>query len=62
MTFNITGGGIVKTNWKFKVSVLLVFFLSMMVGVSFAVEAVVEKEEVPGVIITKELIKTANIF
>ncbi len=51
-----------KTNWKFKVSVLLVFFLSMMVGVSFAVEAVVEKEEVPGVIITKELIKTANNF
>jgi OmpA-OmpF porin, OOP family len=52
----------VKTNWKFKVSVLLVFFLSMMVGVSFAVEAVVEKEEVPGVIITKELIKTADNF
>ncbi|MGB2690660.1 MAG: OmpA family protein [Desulfobacterales bacterium] len=51
-----------KTNWKFKVSVLLVFFLSMMVGVSFAVEAVVEKEEVPGVIITKELIKTADNF
>jgi OOP family OmpA-OmpF porin len=52
----------VKTNWKFKVAVLLVFFLSMMVGVSFAVEAVVEKEEVPGVIITKELIKTADNF
>jgi OOP family OmpA-OmpF porin len=52
----------VKTNWKFKVVVLLVFFLSMMVGVSFAVEAVVEKEEVPGVIITKEIIKTADNF
>lgn len=51
-----------KTNWKFKVFILLVFFLSMMVGVSFGVEAVVEKEEVPGVIITKELIKTADNF
>ena len=51
-----------KTNWKFKVVVLLVFFLSMMVGVSFAVEAVVEKEKVPGVIITKEIIKTADNF
>ena len=51
-----------KTNWKFKVVVLLVFFLSMMVSVSFAVEAVVEKEKVPGVIITKEIIKTADNF
>ena len=51
-----------KTNWKFKVVVLLVFFLSVMVGVSFAVEAVVEKEKVPVVIVTKELIKTADNF
>ena len=34
----------------------------MMVGVSFAVEAVVEKEKVPGVVVTKELIKTADNF
>jgi len=52
----------VKTNWQFKVVVLLVFFLSMMVSVSFAVEAVVEKETVPGVVVTKELIKTADNF
>jgi OOP family OmpA-OmpF porin len=51
-----------KTNWKFKVVVLLVFFLSVMVGVSFAVEAVVEKEKVPVVIVTKEIIKTADNF
>jgi OOP family OmpA-OmpF porin len=41
---------------------MAVLFLSMMVGVSFAVEAVVEKEQVPGVIVTKELIKTADNF
>ncbi len=51
-----------KINRKFKVVVLLVCFLSMMVGVSFAVEAVVEKETVPNVVITKELIKTADNF
>jgi OOP family OmpA-OmpF porin len=42
--------------------VMMVIFLSMMVGVSFAAEAVVEKEEVPVVIVTKELIKTADNF
>jgi OOP family OmpA-OmpF porin len=52
----------VKTNWKFKVVVLLVFFLSMMIGVSFAAEAVVEKEQVTDVVVTKELIKTADNF
>ena len=51
-----------KTNWKFKGVVLLVFFLSMMVGVAFAIEAVVEKEQEPAVIITKEIIKTADNF
>lgn len=51
-----------KIKWKFKVIVLLVFFLSMMVGVSFAAEAVVEKEQEPSVIITEEIIKTADNF
>jgi OOP family OmpA-OmpF porin len=41
---------------------MTVIFLSMMVGVSFAAEAVVEKEKVPGVIITEEIIKTADNF
>ena len=41
---------------------MTVVFLSMMVGVSFAAEAVVEKEKVPGVIITEEIIKTADNF
>ncbi len=34
----------------------------MMVGVSFAAEAVVEKEQEPGAIITEEIIKTADNF
>ncbi len=41
---------------------MTVVCLSMMVGVSFAAEAVVEKEKVPGVIITEEIIKTADNF
>ena len=41
---------------------MTVVFLSMMVGVSFAAEAVVEKEKVPGVIISEEIIKTADNF
>jgi OmpA-OmpF porin, OOP family len=51
-----------KKNYKLMSVVMTVIFLSMMVGVSFAVEAVVEKEQVPGVIVTKELIKTADNF
>jgi len=41
---------------------MTVLFLIMMVGVSFAAEAVVEKEKVPGVVITEEIIKTADNF
>ena len=51
-----------KKNYKLMSVVMMVVFLSMMVGVSFAVEAVVEKETVPGTIITKEIIKTADNF
>jgi len=51
-----------RNKYKLKSVVMMVVFLSMMVGVSFAVEAVVEKEKVPGVIITKEIIKTADNF
>jgi OOP family OmpA-OmpF porin len=51
-----------RKNYKLMSVVMMVVFLSMMVGVSFAVEAVVEKEQVPGVIVTKELIKTADNF
>jgi len=51
-----------RKNFKFKSIVMTVVFLSMMVGVSFAAEAVVEKEKVPGVIITEEIIKTADNF
>ena len=51
-----------RKNFKFKSMVMMVVFLSMMVGVSFAAEAVVEKEKVPGVIVTEEIIKTADNF
>ncbi len=51
-----------RKNYKLMSFVMTVLFFSMMVGVSFAVEAVMEKEEVPGVVITKELIKTADNF
>jgi OOP family OmpA-OmpF porin len=58
----IIGGGIMRKKTKLKSVVMAVLFLSMMVGVSFAVEAVVEKEQVPVVIKTKEIIKTADNF
>ena len=51
-----------RKNFKFKSIVMTVLFLIMMVGVSFAAEAVVEKEKVPGVVITEEIIKTADNF
>ena len=51
-----------RKNHKWKSVVMTVFFLSMMVGISFAAEAVVEKENVPAVIITEEIIKTADNF
>ena len=51
-----------RKNFKFKSMVMMVVFLSMMIGVSFAAEAVVEKEKVPGVIVTEEIIKTADNF
>jgi len=51
-----------RKSYKLRSVVMAVLFLSMMVGVSFAVEAVVEKETVPGVVITEELIKTADNF
>ena len=41
---------------------MTVLFLIMMVGVSFAAEAVVEKEDVPAVVVTEEIIKTADNF
>jgi OOP family OmpA-OmpF porin len=47
---------------KLKSLVVMVVLLSMMVGVSFAIEAVVEKEKVPGVVITEEIHKTADNF
>jgi OOP family OmpA-OmpF porin len=47
---------------KLTPTVMTVLFLIMMVGVSLAAEAVVEKEKVPGVIITEEIIKTADNF
>jgi len=47
---------------KLKSVVMMVVLLSMMVGVSFAAEAVVEKEQVPAVVITDEIIKTADNF
>jgi len=51
-----------RKNHKLKSVVMTVFFLSIMGGVSFAAEAVVEEEKVPGVIITEEIIKTADNF
>jgi OOP family OmpA-OmpF porin len=42
--------------------VMAVLFFSMIAGISFAAEAVVEKEKVPGVVITEEIIKTADNF
>ena len=47
---------------KLKSVVMMALLLSMMVGISFAAEAVVEKEKVPGVIVTEEIIKTADNF
>jgi OOP family OmpA-OmpF porin len=51
-----------RTKTKLKSVVMAVLFLSMMVGVSFAAEAVMEKEEVPSVAISKEIVKTADNF
>lgn len=51
-----------RQNYKLKSFVMMVFCVSMMVGVSFAAEDVVKKEKVSGVVITKELIKTADNF
>jgi OOP family OmpA-OmpF porin len=51
-----------KTRVKLKSVVVMVVLFSMMVGVSFGIEAVVEKEQVPGVVITEEIHKTADNF
>jgi OmpA-OmpF porin, OOP family len=51
-----------RNNYKLKSVIMTMLFLSMMVGVSFAAEAVVEKEQEPNVIITEEIIKTADNF
>lgn len=51
-----------RKNYQLKSVVMSVLFFSMMVGVSFAVEAVVEKEKVPVVIKTQKIIKTADNF
>ena len=51
-----------RKNHKLKSVVMTVLFLIMMVGVSFAAEAVVEKEDVPAVVVTEEIIKTADNF
>ena len=51
-----------RKNHKLKPVVMTVLFLIMMVGVSFAAEAVVEKEDVPAVVVTEEIIKTADNF
>ena len=51
-----------RKNFKFRSIVMIVVLLSMMVGVSFAAEAVVEKEEVPHVVVSKEIVKTADNF
>jgi len=51
-----------RRNYKLKSFVLAVLFSSMMISVSFAVEAVVEKEKMPVAIVTTELIKTADNF
>ena len=42
--------------------VMMMALLSILAGVSFAAEAVVEKENVPGVVITENIIKTADNF
>jgi len=51
-----------KTRVKLKSVVFMVVLLSIMVGVSFAIEAVIEKEQVPSVVITEEIHKTADNF
>jgi OOP family OmpA-OmpF porin len=51
-----------RTRVTLKSVIAIVVLLSMMVGVSFAVEAVVEKENVPGIVITEEIHKTADNF
>jgi len=60
--FKIIGGGIMRKNYALTSVVMMMALLSMMAGVSFAAEAVVEKENVPGVVITENIIKTADNF
>jgi OOP family OmpA-OmpF porin len=56
------GGGTMRKKFRLSSLVIAVFFLSMMIGVSFAAEAVMEKEEVPSVVVSKEIVKTADNF
>jgi OOP family OmpA-OmpF porin len=56
------GGRIMKLNHLVKSFVLVLFLFSLLVGNAFAAEAVIEKETVKGVVITKELIKKADNF
>lgn len=51
-----------KTNFKFKVSVMMMLFLSIVIGNAFATGPVIEKEKVTGVIVTEEIIRTADNF
>lgn len=51
-----------KKNFESKVAVMMIFFLSIVVGNAFAAGPVVEKEKVTGVVITKEIIRTADNF
>jgi len=51
-----------RKNYALTSVVMMMVLLSMMARVSLAAEAVVEKENVPGVVITENIIKTADNF
>lgn len=51
-----------KKNSEFKIVVLMVFFLTFFVAGAFAAEVTIEKTTASGVVVTKEIIKTADNF
>jgi len=51
-----------KKHFEFKVIVVMILSLNIFVGSAFSSGPVIEKEEVTGVIVTKEIIRTADNF
>lgn len=51
-----------KLNHSVKSFVLVLFLFSLLAGNVFAAEVTIEKTTTPGVVVTKEIIKTADNF